>query len=485
VTGRFARRDALTTTARVRRTAVPAALVVALTAGCTPPSLADLPLPGGGPSGPAYHVTVEFGDVLDLVPQSSVKVNDVTVGSVEKIWLSGWTARVRLKVDRNVRLPDNATAAVRQTSLLGEKFVALDAPTGEKAVGSLSEGDVIPLSRTRRSAEIEEVLGALGLLLNGGGLAQLKTINEELGKALEGRESNAKSALRQLDTFVGGLDAQKADIVRAIEALDRLNTRLAAQRTTIGGAVDALGPGLTVLAEQRAQLTSALTALGDLGKVGTRVINQTRDDTLASLRALQPILSELVAAGDNLPKSLDFMLSYPFPPNADQDIVGDAMNLHITLDMNAANILSNLLIASSPQAATPPTAAVVPRKPTLPAVPPVLGNVLPPICIPTGAVLPGLDKLPAGCALPPECKSLPPGSAIPPGAYLPPEGVIAPGTVLPPGTRLTPGTILTPACILPAIPGAPALPVAPGSATGEIIGQIGGLTDVLKGGLHP
>ena len=46
--------------------------------GCT--------LPGGAPDGPAYRVTVEFGDVLDLVPQSAVKVNDVTVGSVEKMW---------------------------------------------------------------------------------------------------------------------------------------------------------------------------------------------------------------------------------------------------------------------------------------------------------------------------------------------------------------------------------------------------------------
>ncbi|NJC65015.1 MCE family protein [Planosporangium flavigriseum] len=465
---------------------VPAALTVTLTAGCTPPSLADLPLPGGGPSGDAYHVTVEFSDVLDLVPQSAVKVNDVTVGSVEKISLSGWTARVRLKVDKKVHLPDNATGAVRQTSLLGEKFVALSAPTGEKAVGNLSEGDVIPLSRTRRSAEVEEVLGALGLLLNGGGLAQLKTINEELGKAFDGREENARDALRQLNTFISGLDAQKADIVRAIDALDRLSARMNGQRATIGGAVDSLAPGLKVLAEQRAQLTTALTALGELGQVGTRVINQTRDNTVASLRALQPILSELVAAGDHFPKSLDFMLSYPFPPNADQNIVDGAMNLHLTLDLNAANILSNLLIANSPAGAAPPTVATVPRTPALPAVPPVLGNVLPPICIPLDQVLPGLDKLSAGCTLPPECKSLPPGSPIPPGGYLPPDGVVAPGTVLPAGARLIPGTILTPACILPPAPGVPALPVAPpGSATGEIIGQVGGLIDVLKGGLHP
>ena len=40
-----------------------------------------MPLPGGADlGGDPYAVTVEFRDVLDLVPQSAVKVDDVTVG---------------------------------------------------------------------------------------------------------------------------------------------------------------------------------------------------------------------------------------------------------------------------------------------------------------------------------------------------------------------------------------------------------------------
>ena len=54
----------------------------------------DLPLPGGAArGGDVYRVTVEFRDVLDLVPQSAVKVNDVTVGAVDKIALDGWHAQ--------------------------------------------------------------------------------------------------------------------------------------------------------------------------------------------------------------------------------------------------------------------------------------------------------------------------------------------------------------------------------------------------------
>ena len=73
--------------------------------------------------------------MLDLVPQSAVKVNDVTVGAVDKITLDGWHARVRLRLRDSVKLPDNAVAELRQTSLLGEKFVSLSPPPDLAAAG--------------------------------------------------------------------------------------------------------------------------------------------------------------------------------------------------------------------------------------------------------------------------------------------------------------------------------------------------------------
>jgi phospholipid/cholesterol/gamma-HCH transport system substrate-binding protein len=469
--------------ARIVRVLGCAIAVALLPAGCGLPNLADLPLPGGAPSGPGYQVTVEFTDVLDLVPHAAVKVDDVTVGSVDEISLAGWTARVRLRIGRNVRLPANATAAVRQSSLLGEKYVAVAAPVAEAARGRLADGDVIPLSRTKRAAEVEEVLAALGLLLNGGGLAQLKTINQELAKALDGREPAARDALHQLDTFIGGLDRQKADLVRAIDALDRLTGKLARQRQVIGDAVDSLAPGLTVLAEQRGQLTTALTALGELGRVGTRVVNRSRDDTLASLRALQPILKQLVRAGNDLPKSLDFMLSFPFPPNITGAIVGDYANVDITADLDAASILSNLVAAAPPPARSAQGGSSSPRQtnaapPQLPAVGDLVpdpSGVLPPVlptgCLPKDGVLPPKWTPPKGCPLPKDCELLRPGSPVPPGGFLSPKGVLPPGTVFPPGTKLPEGTVLSPGCLLP--------------VTGEVIGESGGLVDVLGGGLLP
>ncbi len=326
----------LRTPARTRGTALLAAgLAVTVLSGCGFRGAASIPLPGGqGQGDDAYKLTIEFQDVLDLVPQSAVKVADVTVGSVESLDVDGYTARVVVRVNGDVELPANSTASLRQTSLLGEKFVSLDPPAASEARGRLRGGETIGLDRTEASAEIEEVLGALSLVLNGGSLEQLQTINRELVAALEGREDRVKSVLTQLNTFVGGLDQQKQQIVRALDSMDRLTARLVNERQVIATALDDIPAGTEVLTEQREELTQVLTSLDRLGDVAVRVINESKTNTVADLRALQPILTELANAGKAFPDSLELLLSYPFPRTVTEGITGDYANLFVTADID-------------------------------------------------------------------------------------------------------------------------------------------------------
>ncbi len=383
-----------------------ALLGLSVLAGCSF-SVYDLPLPGGqGGSGPGYHVTVQFRDVLDLVPRSSVRVDDVAVGQVEKVWLDGWTANVRIRVRDGVKLPDNATAQIRQTSLLGEKFVSLAKPAeGARTYGELSDGDVIPLSRTGRNVEVEEVLSALSLLLNGGGVAQLKTITVELNKTLEGRESDLRSLLSNLDTFIGGLDEHKAEINRAIASLDKLAASLAKQKTTIATTIDELPAALTILADQRKNLTKLLVELSKLGVTGARVIEGTKEDLLANLKALDPVLTELAKAGDALPNALQVLFTYPFADSAANAVQGDYTNMQLTLDLNLPALLSDqgpLPLPSLPPLPLPTSL------PTLPPLPTALPTALPtlPIPLPTLPLPTALPTLPL--PLPSACITLPP-----------------------------------------------------------------------------
>ncbi|WP_235003127.1 MCE family protein [Blastococcus haudaquaticus] len=293
-------------------------LGLVLLSGCGFRGAYSFSLPGGADVGDdPYEVEVEFLDVLDLVQQSAVRVADVPVGRVEKIELDDdWTARVTILVNGDVDLPANSVAAIQQSSLLGEKYVELAPPGNAEPQGDLRDQPVIPLDRTNRNVEVEELLGAVSLVLNGGGLAQLQTISRELGEAMEGRESELKNTLDQLDTFIGGLDEQKAEISRALDSANRLAETLAARTATIRTALDTIGPGLDVINQQRDLLVSMLESLARLGDVGTRVINQSAENTIADLQLLQPVLSQLAAAGPNLAGSLELLLTYPFPDSS-------------------------------------------------------------------------------------------------------------------------------------------------------------------------
>ena len=62
-------------------------------------------------------------------PQSTVKVNDVSVGKVTDVALDGYTRGVTVAAaQRTSSCPTTPSPTIRQTSLLGEKFVSLAAP---------------------------------------------------------------------------------------------------------------------------------------------------------------------------------------------------------------------------------------------------------------------------------------------------------------------------------------------------------------------
>ncbi|GAA2146280.1 hypothetical protein GCM10009844_22130 [Nocardioides koreensis] len=302
-----------------------------------------LPLPGGTDVGDnPITVHVMFRDVLDLVPKSTVKVNDVSVGQVTDIELKGYTADVTIELRGDTELPDNTEATIRQTSLLGEKFVSLAPPT-EGSDGTLGNGDVIDLDHSGRNPEVEEVLGALSLLLNGGGVAQLKTIAHELNLALEGREDSARSVLTQVRTLMTQLDENKADIVHAIDSLNSLAVSVRKQEGSIDAALEELPGALTSLDKQRGDLVRMLQALDRLGDVGVRVIEASKDSTIESVRQLDPVLTELANSGDDFVKSFNVFLTYPFvdevvgrdPQVARNLHMGDYTNLSIEMDFSA------------------------------------------------------------------------------------------------------------------------------------------------------
>ena len=325
----------------LRRLTAPLVLLLAasvLFSGCKFDGAYDLPLPGNKVAADdAYRVSADFADALNVVPRTAVMVDDVVVGQVTDVERVGWRARVKFVVRKDISLPENVQVDVRQTSLLGEKYIALVEPAkGAASKKRLSDGDFIPISRTGRNPEVEEVLGALSMLLSGGGIAQLKTISVEMNNMLNGRQDQARHLLGNLERMVAALDGQKKDILAAMDSINRLTATLVKEKDTIGAAIDAMGPALKVLNRQHASLMRMLRQLDTLGVVGTRVIHASKDDVVASLKHLQPTLTRLSDAGNSLPRGLSLMASFPFPKEAANIARGDYANalFHVDLDLN-------------------------------------------------------------------------------------------------------------------------------------------------------
>ncbi|HJR89506.1 MAG TPA: MCE family protein [Aeromicrobium sp.] len=306
---------------RGRTVALAGAAAVVLS-GCnfTPYSL---PLPGGADLGDnPYTVKAEFRDAMDIVPQAGVRSSDITVGKITDVQLKpgSWTALVTMEINGDTRLPDNTEATIRQTSLLGEKFVSLDAPT-KGAYGQLSDGDVIGLDRSGRNPELEEVLSAAALLFNGGGLDKINTITRELNNLMDGRESNIRDLIKNSTEFTQTLDQNKNAIITALERINRLAVATNAQEDEIDRALRDIPPALEVLDDQREDLVKMLESLDRLGGVATEVIRKSKEDTITDLRLLQPVLKGLADAGDSLVGVLRQLPTFPFS----DALVGDSV----------------------------------------------------------------------------------------------------------------------------------------------------------------
>ncbi|MGW0039253.1 MCE family protein [Gordonia sp. NPDC003376] len=352
---------------------IPALLVGLLTAlmvaGCATNGIQSIPLPGGvdvGDNPRTYRI--QFANILDLVPQSVVKQNGIAIGRVTKVEVpdNEWYALVTVKVKNEVNLSDEARASIQQTSLLGEKFVSLDEPRDAENAPRQNPDQAIPLDRTRTATDIEQVLGALAMLLNGGGINQLQPIVSELNKAFEGRTNEFRGLIENADSLIASLNRQRDDLISAIDGLAKLSTRANNQTEQIERILQQMPAGVAVLEEQRPQFVDLLTKLDTLGVVGTDVLGRAHEEIVTDLKALRPVLTELAKAAPDLITAAPLMLTHPFPDWLLPGVQGDSTNLFMTLDLRTLNQLEALGVGQGNPVYSPPKRYNVPVNPKNP-----------------------------------------------------------------------------------------------------------------------
>lgn len=342
-----------------RRRIGAAALVLpflAAAAGCGYEGPQSIPLPGGV-GGDGYSVVVVLEDATNLVAKETCRSGDVVVGSIASVDLDDdYNARVVCRISNDVDLPGNVRATLRETSLLGERYVALDVPKGAEPTGRLAAGTVIPVEETTAQPDTETVLGALSLVLNGGSLGSIDTISRELTAALE-QPGAVRTTARRLADLLATLDARRGSLVTALDALGRLSTTLADQRSVIGQALEAVPDGLAALDRQRPKLTRTLRRLSGLSRTAVPLIRRSKRATIADLEHLEPVLRQLNTAKGELSRTIERVASFPFSRNALSTIKGDFAGMYgqALIDVDTINALLTSLAEMSPGAPGPGT----------------------------------------------------------------------------------------------------------------------------------
>lgn len=329
--------------ATVRATAVVAAATALV--GCANWQGANtLPLPGTEGGGPgSYEVQAQMPNVVNIERNQRVRVGDVTVGRITGIERQGWHALVTMRLNGNVELPENATATVGQTSLLGTLHIELAAPTDQSPRGRLHEGSLIPLASSGGYPTTESTLASLSLLLNRGGIGHLQEIIEALSTAFTGRVQALRSFIDQIDIFVAHLNSQRADIVAANESLNDMVGQIAQQKPAVDRALKTLPSALAVLNRTRDHLADAVDELGQFSALAADVSHRSKDALVHNLRNLAPVLRSLADAGPDMTRALGWLATFPWPKDTLFNWVrGDYANLTAIVDLTLSRLDASL-----------------------------------------------------------------------------------------------------------------------------------------------
>src|SRR5690606_16511212 len=182
-----------------------------------------------------YELTATFDDVTGLLEGDDVKVAGTPVGRVESIEVVRGKAVVGMKIDREVRIPADSTAAIRWRNVMGQRVIYLE-PGREEA--KLRDGDRVP--HTRSVVDLGDIVNALGPLTRNLDPNQLNKILFSFSQALEGNEQNISALTDNMDVLLQTFAARKKTIERMIDDYETISETVAKRDKQIAASVDNL-----------------------------------------------------------------------------------------------------------------------------------------------------------------------------------------------------------------------------------------------------
>ncbi|MCJ0904584.1 MCE family protein [Rhodococcus sp. ARC_M6] len=347
------------------RSTVGATAALALTSMLTGCSLnfQHLPLWQGMP-GESYPLTMEFVDASLLPIGGEVRIGQAVVGRITSMSADHFAAVVQTEIDSTIPLPAETRARIELSTPIGDAFVNLEIPADANGA-RLEPGARILRSQTVRGPDVAQLLGAVGTLLNGSGLAQVKNIVHEANQILDGRAGTVPDLLARLDSLLGTLDERKDSVNSALDSLNRLSAVISDESATIDEGLRTLTPALSVVADQRQPLLDLLDETDRLATATNSVLDQSSDQIADVTERLSPILDQFSAMGPTLGDTMTNL------DNArvllERASPSDYVNIDLNVDIEGTvtGVLNEIIPGAAPPLPPLPTAPGTPATPLL------------------------------------------------------------------------------------------------------------------------
>lgn len=288
---------------------------------------------------PSVNASAVFTDVGSLAGGASVEMADIPVGHVTSITLDGDLARVTMVLNRSADVPQNVSAQLRRTSLLGERYIDL-IPNPSQPGGLLPNGDVI--ADTSVQPGIAALLSSGATVIGAVNSTDLADLVATGAEGFGGEGANLRQLLDGLSTVVHGYAGKTTTITSLVDSIDQLSSTLAPNASQNAQAITTLSQTTGVLANQSARLVNLLQSLDDLS-------TQSRSILEAYTPVIDDNLTGLASTAQALQKSEtdlgNFLQYLPGHNAALQAVVRD----------NEAQLLNDLIICGLPGGGSNPS----------------------------------------------------------------------------------------------------------------------------------
>ncbi|MGV9415265.1 MCE family protein [Nocardia sp. NPDC003693] len=322
---------------RTRRAVVAIAATTALaTSGCGL-TVESLPLPKPGAGDDTYTIHAVFENALNLPDQAKVKIGGSDVGVVTKITTKDFQAIVDLDIRKDIELPANSTAELRQATPLGDVFVAVSKPKSGEAGPALKDGET--LSKTSAGATVEELLLSVSLLFNGGGIASLSKLMAELDSIVGGRGPQLAHLLTEMTGVVGSLNANSQNIDNVLANFGALADTLETNRGELGQVADTLPGMIGAIAENNQAIAQLLEKVSTTSAALGDYANTTQDELASLLDNVHQLMDALARTEADFGPMLDGL--HDIRPLADASFKGNTLAVGATLTMLDIGLLTD------------------------------------------------------------------------------------------------------------------------------------------------